>query len=374
MGIIVYVGIDVHKDQNTVCLFTREEDNLLIELGKIPAGTEYMVKALKKAEKEYFKGQDVEWKAGYEAGPTGYGLCKGLQKKGIDCGIMAPTTIIKASGERTKTDRRDAASLAMALANGTYKPVHLLDDEDSSAREITRLRGSIKNKLEKEKQNLLSFLLGVGKSYPESGNYWTQKHFDWLNAVHFDDILLEYSFQTYLAEIRASMELLARIDARIGEMANTERYKDNAAKLVCFTGIQTHAAVSLLCEMGDFTRFETAEQFSAYIGLVPGQDSSGKRQCYTSITKTGNGRIRLLLTEAAKGIKNSNPFQKSKRIQARQALASPDIVLYADKGTRRIKCKMSRMEKNGKNANVATTAGARELACFVWGMMTGNIA
>ena len=82
----------------------------------------------------------------------------------------------------------------------------------------------------------------------------------------------------------------------------------------------------------------------------------------------------MLLTEAAKGIKNSNPFQKSKRIQARQALASPDIVLYADKGTRRIKCKMSRMERNGKNANVATTAGARELACFVWGMMTGNIA
>lgn len=106
MGILVYVGIDVHKDQNTVCLYTRDRMAGQIDLGKIPPGTEYMVKALRKAGRTFFKGQEVEWKAGYEAGPTGYGLCKGLRKEGIDCEIMAPTTIARASGERTKTDRK----------------------------------------------------------------------------------------------------------------------------------------------------------------------------------------------------------------------------------------------------------------------------
>lgn len=373
MKIVVYVGIDVHKDTNTVCLYTREE-NCFYELGKLPAGTEFVVKALKKAKRDFFPHDDVEWKAGYEAGPTGYGLCRGLQKKGIDCVIMAPTTIMRASGDKVKTDRRDAMSLSQALANDAYRPVHILDEEDLATREITRLRLAVQKKLKKEKQNLLSFLLRIGRTYPEGGDYWTKKHMDWLELQKFDDMMLDYTFRMYLSELKATIESMERIDAKIESIAETERYNENVSKLVCFTGIQTHTAVSLLCEIGDFSRFATAEEFSSYLGLVPGQDSSGKREKFLPITKAGNSRLRLLLVEAAKGIKNSNPFNKSKRIKARQALASPEVVAYADRGSKRIKSKMSKLERNGKNANVATTAGARELSCFVWGMMTGNIA
>ena len=88
----------------------------------------------------------------------------------------------------------------------------------------------------------------------------------------------------------------------------------------------------------------------------------------------GNSRVRLVLTEAAKAIKRSNPSNKSKRILERQKGQSSEIIAYADRGSKRIRQKMARMDNHGKNKNVSTTAGARELACFVWGMMTGNIA
>lgn len=370
---IVYAGIDVHKDTNTICLYCRK-NNAKYELGTITAGTEYVLKALKKAKKDFFAKEEIEWRAGYEAGPTGYGLCKGLIKRGVNCQIMAPTTIIRASGKKTKTDRRDAADLAMALANDTYKAVHLLDDEDMATREITRLRGAVVKKIKKEKQNLLSFLLRLGKTYPEAGKYWTLKHWAWLDTLIFDDVLMQYSLKTYIAELKNSLEVLERINAKIEGIAQTDRYRENVQKLVCFAGIQTHTAVSILCEIGDFARFTSAEQFSSYIGIVPGQESSGLTQRYTGITKTGNSRIRLLLIEAAQGIKNSSPYGKSKRLQLRQAQAAPDIVNYADRGTKRIRLKMDRLIRNAKKVNVAITAGARELSCFVWGMMTGNIA
>ena len=164
------------------------------------------------------------------------------------------------------------------------------------------------------------------------------------------------------------------MDEEIESIADEDRYKDKVDKLVCFSGVDTQTALTLVVEIGDFERFATAEQFASYIGLVPGEDSSGQKKRIGSITKEGNSRVRLVLTEAAKAIKRSNPFNKSKRILERQKGQSPDIIAYADRGSKRIRQKMARMDDHGKNKNVSTTAGARELACFVWGMMTGNIA
>lgn len=115
--------------------------------------------------------------------------------------------------------------------------------------------------------------------------------------------------------------------------ADTERYREGVDKLMCFTGIQTHTALSLICEVGDFGRFGSAEQFSSYLGLCPGQDSSGSRIQYNnSITKSGNTRLRLLPVEAVNGVERSNPYKKSKRIILRQSGQLPSVIAYADRG------------------------------------------
>ena len=138
---------------------------------------------------------------------------------------------------------------------------------------------------------------------------------------------------------------------KIREIAGLEIIKDKVDKLVCFSGID----VTTVVEIHDFTRFVTAAQFVSYLGLCPGEDSSGKTKNMLPLTKAGNKRVRALFCESAKAIKRMNPYgQKSKRILERQKNASP--------------------EERGKNYNVSSAAGARELACFVWGMMNGKIA
>lgn len=373
---IIYIGIDVHKDTNTAHMFGKIDDIVMDhEIGTIAAGADHMIKAIRKTIKE-FGLSDYIIQTGYEAGPTGYGLCKALQKAGYRCDVMAPTTIKRARGERTKTDRRDARMLAIALATDTYKSVHILDDKDIATREFTRTRNTRKNELKKAKQYLLSFLLRLGKSYPESGSYWTQKHWNWLGTLDLQDAYLNYSLKSYMQDIRDLEDKIRMMDSMIEQMATTdERYKDKVGKLMCFTGVETYTALSIVCEIGDFDRFPDARSFSSYIGLVPGQDSSGQRRRYMAITKTGNSRVRKLIVEATKGIKRTSIYNKSARLVERQTGQSPEVIAYADKCRRRIKHKMTNLEtRNGKNANVATAAGARELACFVWGMMTGNIA
>ena len=146
-------------------------------------------------------------------------------------------------------------------------------------------------------------------------------------------------------------------------------------KLSCFLGVQTQTALSSIVEVGDFKRFSSAEKFASYLGLVPGEDSSGDGQTRLGITKAGNTHVRRLLVEAAQSYGRGQAGHKSKALKARQQGNPPEVIAYADKANERLRRKYYKMVlSQGKKANVAKTAVARELACFMWGMMTGNIA
>ena len=130
-----------------------------------------------------------------------------------------------------------------------------------------------------------------------------------------------------------------------------------------------------MVEVGDFNRFASANQFAAYLGLVPGEDSSGDDKSRLGITKAGNRHVRQLLTEAAQSYSRGQIGHKSKALKARQAGNSPQVIAYADKANERLRRKFYKMVLGkSKKHNVAKTAITRELACFMWGMMTDNIA
>lgn len=370
---VLYVGIDVHKDTYSLCCFDFSKNELSDEM-TIKATTKGVIKYLEAIKKKH--KEEVLFACGYEAGPTGYGLCRGLQQAGYGCVVMAPTTMSNPNGKkRVKTDRIDARSIARILAYKSYSQVHLPDEETEALKEYTRARDAKMKMLKKAKQELLSFLLRNGKTYPESGNYWTENFFKWIKTVQFTDKWMQETFNEYLAEVYSLKSKVELMDAKIREIAELEIIKDKVDKLVCFAGIDVTTAVATVVEIHDFTRFATAAQFVSFLGLCPGEDSSGKTKTMLPLTKAGNRRVRTLFCESAKAIKRTNPYgQKSKRIQARQKNASPEVIAYADKATKRIKTKMKHLEDRGKNYNVTSAAGARELACFVWGMMNDKIA
>ena len=163
------------------------------------------------------------------------------------------------------------------------------------------------------------------------------------------------------------------MDKRIEEFAMQEKYAENVKKLICFLGIKIHTALSLIVETGDFRRFKKGNMYACFLGLTPGEDSSSDSVNRLSITKAGNSHLRKLLIESAQGLSRGKPGYKSKNLKARQAGNETNVIVYADKANDRLRRKYHRMIAEGKNTNVAKTAIARELACFVWGMMTENM-
>ncbi len=145
-------------------------------------------------------------------------------------------------------------------------------------------------------------------------------------------------------------------------------------KLSCFIGVKTHTALSVIVEVGDFKRFANAQNFASYLGIVPGEETSSDNQKRLGITKAGNRHLRLLLTEAAQCYSRGAIGHKSKALKERQEGNTPGVIAYADKANERLKRRYYKMVLGkGKKANVAKTAIARELACFMWGMMTDHI-
>ena len=371
MAIIIYVGIDVHKDTYSICCYDARTDRYLYE-HKMMATTANVLKYLRKVKEQV--GGETEFVCGYEAGPTGFGLCRDLLKADVPCVVMAPTSLKRSGGKKVKNDRIDARHLAKDLFTKDFSSVHISSEKEEAIKEFCRMRRSLMTELKTARLILLSFLLRQGKKYDDGCKYWTNKHRDWLKKVSFNEHYLQEVFDEYMISVNSLENRLKTVERRLDEICGDEEVKPRVEKLVCFCGIDKLTAISIVSEVGDFMRFGKAWHFSNFVGLTVGEDSSGGREKLLGITKAGNCYLRRLLVEAAKSIKRSNPRgEKSKRLLERQYGNPPEVIAYADKCRYRLKKKIIRLERRGKHVNVATTAAARELACFVWGMMTDHI-
>jgi len=250
----------------------------------------------------------------------------------------------------------------------------VLTEEDNAVKEYIRMRDSQKRLLKTTKQQILSLVLRHGYVYEGGKTYWTTTHVKWLKSIKLGGVLQE-SLEEYIVTYEYLTDKISRIDERIEEQANAERYRENVSKLQCLIGVKVHTALAVIVEIGDFKRFSEAEKMASYLGLVPGEESSGNKQNRLSITKAGNSHVRRLLVEAAQGYTRGKIGHKSKDLKHRQKGNTPQVIAYADKANERLRRKFYRMTlKNNTNRNKAATAIARELACFMWGLMTDNIA
>jgi transposase len=275
---------------------------------------------------------------------------------------------------RVKTDKRDAENIARCLAYGTYSAVHVPTAQDGQVKEYIRMRDSMKRSLKATKQQILALVLRQGFRYNEGVSNWTQRHLAWLRMLKMEGAMQE-ALTEYLIQYDYMANKLERLDGRIEELANSDRYRENVKKLTCLTGIKTLTALTTIVEVGDFNRFARAQNFASFLGLVPGEHSSGDKQVRMGITKAGNIHLRRLLVEAAQSHTRGVIGHKSKVLKRRQAGNPPPLIAYADRANERLRRKFYRMTlQNQSKRNVAATAIARELACFIWGMMTDRIS
>ena len=370
---IIKIGMDVHSTNYTLCAMEPtigSEDRVFGEIQVAPDYREVVsfITSLKLK-----LGPDDKYyiECGYEAGCLGYTLYHQLTKAGIKCVILAPTTMLTQQGQRIKTDKRDAHLIAQCLCYGGYHPVYVPTAEDDAVKEYVRMRDDHKLAQKKLKQQINAFVLRHGHQY--TGTKWTIRHITWLKKLELDPLYRE-TLNEYMASYEEQDAKIERYDKRIEEIASEARYQERAKKLGCFLGIRTHTALSLIVETGDFNRFAKGNTYAAFLGLAPGEHSSSNSVNRLGITKAGNTHLRCLLIEAAKGICKGAIGHKSKELRSRQNGQSAEFIAYADKANTRLRSKYYKMIRHGKKQNVAVAAVARELACFVWGMMTGNIS
>lgn len=299
---------------------------------------------------------------GYEAGCLGYSLYRQLESFNVECVILAPTTMLEQrSKRRIKTDKRDAEIIARSLAQHNYSPVHIPTETDNQTKEFIRMRDDHKAELKKIKQQILSFCLRQGYQYDGSGKL-DRKTCEMAEIIKTSRALQRDSGE-YLLTYTTLTDKLNRLDHRIEELASKEEYKESVSKLTCFLGIRTHTALSVIVEVGDFQRFASARKFAGYLGLVPGQHSSGDDRNGLGITKAGNTHVRRLLTESAQSYTRGKIGYKSRVLRLRQAGNSPQVINYADRANERLRRRYYKMVlKDGKKYNIAKTAVARELA------------
>jgi transposase len=372
MNRIIKIGMDVHSTNYTLCAMEPvigAEDHIFANIQVTPDYKNVLM-FIENLKQKLGLNEEYDIECGYEAGCLGYSLYEQLTSAGIKCVILAPTTMFTQQGQRVKTDARDAKMIAQCLSYGGYHAVYIPTADDDSVKEYLRMRDDHKLALKKVKQQINSFCLRHGFQY--SGTKWTLVHLKWLKQLTLSGIYRE-TLDEYMASYDEQTAKLERFDRRIEEIASQEKYREKVAKLGCFLGIKTHIALSLIVETGDFERFAKGNIYAAYLGLAPGERSSGDKTRRLGISKAGNRHLRFLLIEAAGGICKGAIGRKSKGLRQRQNGNTAGVIAYADKANTRLRSRYYKFIRHGKKRNVAVAAIARELACFVWGMMTDNI-
>jgi len=362
---ITYVALDDHKRKHQVAVLLpgmKREEALTWRVENTRAGIRKMVrKVLKMAP------GDVRFC--YEAGPNGYVLQRRIEGfDGVSCVVVAPTKTPRRSGDRVKTDRRDAKKLVGLFRAGELQGIVPPVPEEEAIRDLCRCRRAAQRHLMASRHQLDKFLTRNGFVYWEGKN-WTRRYREWLRTLSFDDWRREKTFHSYLFGEEQDEDRVKRLDAEIIRAAEEEPYRTLVGFVRCFRGLDTLSAMILITELYAVGRFMTAPAIMGFVGMVPSEDTTGWDPHRGPITKTGNGHVRRILVEAAKHYRH--PARISRALATRRK-GQPDwVIAMADKAQARLHQKYWKLVMGkGKHPNVATTAIARELVGFIWSVLS----
>jgi transposase len=305
----------------------------------------------------------------YEAGPTGFGLARFLAADGIACMVAAPSKLQRPSGDRVKTDVRDARHLARLLHLGEIVPVAIPSVEQEAARDLVRARDDVRGDLMSARHRLSKLLLRQGIVY-SGGKPWTGSHDLWLRARRRSEVFtvagLGLAFDIAYDTVLATVARRDRLDAAITVMAADSEFTPVVNRLGCLRGVSTLTSFGLAVEIGDWTRL-SGRSIGAYLGLVPTESSSGGSRSQGGITKTGNGHARRLLIEAA--WHHRQPYRRAGvDLRRRWEKATPAARDRGQRANRRLHERWIAFDARHKRPVVANTAIARELAGWCWSL------
>jgi transposase len=354
-----FVAFDTSKLRHAVAIADGGRSGEVRFIGEIETSAAAVAKLVRKLAAKYARLTFC-----YEAGPTGYGLHRQIKSLGHDCVVAAPSLIPKKPGDRVKTNRRDAVSLAKLLRADELTAVWVPDRGHEAMRELTRARETAMLDLRAKRQQISALLLRQGRHYPQNKKTWTKAHLDWLTSQKFEYAQQRLVFEEMMLAMRQAKDRLERLNEAIGAAVPDWSLAAVVTALMAMRGIDLISAATLLAELGDLTRFRTPSELMGYLGLVPSEASTGDTVKRGRITKAGNRRARRMLVECAWSYQHPPRVGRAK--QHKVEAAPPAVREIAWKAQCRLHRRYRALIRRGKLKTVAITATARELAGFIW--------
>ncbi len=353
-----FLGLDVHAE--TIAVAVAEQDGEVRSLGVIANRAESVRKLMKKL------GPAEQLRACYEAGPTGYVLYWQLTEPGVECAVIAPTLVPAKAGDRVKTDRRDAVKLARCHRAGDLTAVWVPDEGTEALRDLVRTREVAKQDQLRARHRLSKFLLRTGRRPASEVKAWTELYMAWVRQLRYEQAAQEWTRLDLLHEVEHMAERVKRLEEAIREAVKLApaAMQEVIGGLQALRGIAEISAVTVVAELGNISRFESARQLMGYSGTVPSENSSGKRQQRGSITKTGNAHLRRIAIEAAWSYRLRPGIGPG--LRKRQEAVPEEIKEMAWKAQLRLHKRYARLAAAGKDQRKIVTAVGRELLGFIW--------
>lgn len=358
-----YIGLDVHKETIAIAYAWdgREQEIYFGECGgsNLAAG-----RALRRlAKKLGLRLQDLH--VCYEAGPTGFTLARRLVQLGVHCVVMSPSKTERKPNEKIKTDKRDALNIAKLFRNGDITEVRVPPALDEAVRDVCRARTDASDDISRAKQRLNSFLLRNGFRYSGKAR-WTPSHMRYLRELTLADPAQKIVLEAYIQAIDLCIERVDQLAEKMKELLSDWEWEPVVRALMACKGFKEVAAMTLISELGDLRRFDSPRKLMAFLGLVPGESSSGSKRRQGGITKCGNSHARWMLVECRQH------YRKAPKVSAalsRRQEGQPRAVKELSwRMQHRLHKRYVKLKTRGKRENKALIAVAREISAFIWEM------
>jgi len=348
------VGLDVHASQTHAAILDVSSGELRGVRLRMPPGQVV----------EFLATLPGAVRAVYEAGPTGFGLARAAADRGIDVRVVAAGKVPRASGDRVKTDKRDAERLARLLAAGELRFAFVPSVADEQFRDVIRAIEDCRGDLMRARHRLSKLLLRREIRWAGRGSAWTTRHMSWLRGLRFEDLCSQATFIDYLSGVEMLVARRAALLAALEQVIPDSRHAPTIARLRCFRGIDTLSAAGLCAEVGDWRRFRP-KRLAGFLGIVSSEHTSDTKRRQGSITKAGSVHARRLLVEAAHHYRHHPAIGDG--LARRQQGQDPRVIAVAWRAQRRLHQRWQVLAgQRRKPAGVVAIACARELAAFCW--------
>jgi len=289
----IYAGIDTHLKNWMVSLYSDE-----FELKTFSQQPD--VDQLERYLKKNYPG--ANYYLAYEAGFSGFWIQRSFTKKGIRCDVIHPADVPTSDKEnKRKTDKVDSRKIAKGLKNGELNAIYIPDERQEADRLLLRTRANIVHDVTMVKNRIKAFLKINGITLPDShkNSNWTRSFITWLQSLKFAEAAGKASFEVYIGEATFLIEREKKLRETISDLSVSERYGSNMKLLLSIPSIGLIAAMTILTEIGDVTRFRKLDHLCSYCGLTPNSHNSGETERIGGLSRRGNPFVKTILIECA---------------------------------------------------------------------------